>query len=300
MATIKELVAYFSKGIRNSAQRSIGMEVETSFLTQEGAPISEVTLQKILASLLKKREINIITQRGEKITVLQSEDHERYSYELGRQNIELSSIVHRDSKVLFGSVRRSLGLLYKCAHEHGAYPLQAPLFETEEDLLMVPDERDETWIQLDGREALKPLATITAVQFTIDVSLKEVIPVLNRLGEKIEDFLDDYPQDRVWRTYVHDSLAGYHSNRYGGPLHFESLADYCEKLALHDVVRGGKLVPYAKCDGVDIPLYIRSIWWYFRLKRYGDSLCIEVRPLPRREDELFEKQLRFVLDVMNL
>lgn len=304
MATINELVAYFSEGIRTPAQRKIGMEVETSFLTKEGVPISEATSQEVLTSLLRRSERNIITQRGEKIaaiTVLRgSGEIEQYLYELGRQNIELSSIVHHDSKVLLRDVRESLRRLYQCAQKHGAYPLRAPLFETEEDLLMVPDERDETWILLDGREALKPLATISAVQFTIDVSPDEAIPALNRLGEKVEDFLDDYPQDRVWRTYVRDSLAVYRSNRYGGPLQFESLTDYCEKLALHDVVQNGKLVPYAKCDRVDIPLYIRSIWWYFRLKRYGESLCIEVRPLPRRDDELFEKQLQFVLDAMNL
>lgn len=300
MDTTKELVAYFSDAIRTPVHRNIGMEVETSFLTREGVAISEATSQKILTSLLRKEGMNIVTERGEKITALKGEDNERYLYELGRQNIELSSSVYHDPQVLFGSVRRSLDLLYKCAHEYGAYPLHAPLFETEDDLLMVPDERDETWIQLDGREALRPLATITAVQFTIDVSLEEAIPALNRLGEKIEDFLDDYPQEGVWRTYVRDSLAGYHSDRYGGPLRFESLTDYCEKLAWHDVVRGGKLVPYRQCKTVDIPLYLRSIWWYFRLKRYGNSLCIEVRPLPRREDGLFEEQLRFVLDAMNL
>lgn len=300
MATVDKLVAYFSEGIQNPSQRKVGMEVETSFVTKEGNPISEAISQKILFSLLKKDTISIITRQGERITELESEGGDRYLYELGRQNIELSSSPQHDTQYLLGGVQRKLQGLYQCAREYGAYPLQAPILKTEEDLLMVPDDRDATWIQLDGRAALKPLATISAVQFTIDVTPKEAIPVLNRLGGMAQDFLADYPQDKVWRTYVGDSLAGYRFDRYGGHVFFESLVDYCDKLALHDVVQKGTLIPYAKCQAVDIPLYLRSIWWYFRLKRYGSSLCIEVRPLPRREDELFEKQLKFVLDVMNL
>ncbi|MDP3957505.1 MAG: hypothetical protein Q8Q10_03330 [bacterium] len=297
---VKRLAAYFSEGIRNPLPRKIGMEVETSFVTEDGKPISETTSQKILSSLLEKGKIHIVEQQGEKITVLQGEDGERYLYELGRQNIEFSSSPQHDTEYLLKDARRKLGELYRCARTHGAYPLEDPILETREDLLMVPDDRDATWIQLDGRAALKPLATISAVQFTIDVSLETAIPVLNRLGRNIQGFLDDYPQDRVWRAYICDSLANYHADRYGGPLFFESISDYCDKLVLHDVVQKGKLVPYRKCEAVDIPLYLRSIWWYFRLRRYGNSLCIEVRPLPRRGDKLFEKQLKFVLDVMNL
>jgi len=310
MATVDRLVAYFSEGIQNPAQRKIGMEVETSFVYENGKPVSVETSQAIFRSLvgpdIKTVGWNmfgwhweVVQNKGGLITELQSLGGDRILYELGKQNIEVATRPDKPQHVLFRTCG-ILGQIYRVAEQHEAFPHYQPILKTEEDLLMVPDDRDATWIQLDGRAALKPLATISAVQFTIDVSLEAAIPVLNRLGGNIQGFLDDYPQDRVWRAYIRDSLANYHADRYGGPLFFESISDYCKKLALHDVVQKGKLVPYVKCEAVDIPLYLRSIWWYFRLKRYGSSLCIEVRPLPRRENKLFEKQLKFVLDVMNL
>ena len=57
---------------------------------------------------------------------------------------------------------------------------------------------------------------------------------------------------------------------------------------------------YADAMTVDIPLFIRSVWWYFRLRRYGTQLCIEIRPFARCEDDDFVHQLSFVLDTLNL
>lgn len=48
---------------------------------------------------------------------------------------------------------------------------------------------------------------------------------------------------------------------------------------------------------LNVPLYLRSIWWYFRLKRYGNALCIEVRPMPRRDDEDIKRQFQKVLEI---
>ena len=108
----------------------------------------------------------------------------------------------------------------------------------------------------------------------------------------------DYPQDTVWKKYVADSSAGYLPNRYGGPLTFESLKDYCKALVRHNVVQGTRLVPFVNVDNLDIPLYLRSIWWYFRLKRYKDALCIEVRPMARLADEQIKNQLEMVIGIV--
>ena len=88
--------------------------------------------------------------------------------------------------------------------------------------------------------------------------------------------------------------------RYGGPLLFADRHNYCLELSKNDVIQKGRLVPYDLVKDLDIPLYLRSIWWYFRLKRYGNRLCIEVRPLARQSDELLASQLRLTLDAMNL
>ncbi|PJA94336.1 MAG: hypothetical protein CO133_00115, partial [Candidatus Komeilibacteria bacterium CG_4_9_14_3_um_filter_37_5] len=156
---------------------------------------------------------------------------------------------------------------------------------------LIPDERDAIWLELDGRTALAPLARIASVQFTISVSPNNAINILNKLSSCLDIFLQDYPQDQVWKRYIRDSAAKYRSDRYGGPLAFSSLGDYCCSLIQHDVVQGSHLVPFAKVSHIDIPLYLRSIWWYFRLKRYGNSLCIEVRPMARKEDKEILRQL---------
>lgn len=128
--------------------------------------------------------------------------------------------------------------------------------------------------------------------------MQEAVEILNKFGEHIGEFLADFPQDATWKKYIAESSAKYRSNRYGGPLVFESLSDYCRALTRHDVVRGAHLVPYHDVSDLDVPLYLRSIWWHFRLKRYGDSLCIEVRPMPRRTDDQFDLQLEKVLQVI--
>jgi hypothetical protein len=165
--------------------------------------------------------------------------------------------------------------------------------------LVIPDERDAVWLELDGRAALAPLARTSSVQFTFSVSLIDVTSILNKMGKNVDKFMDDYPQDKIWKQYIAQSSAGYRQDRYGGPLTFSSLNDYCEKLVKNDVVKGVSLVPYSAVPDVDMSLYIRSIWWHFRLKRYGESLCIEVRPMPRRADEQFKSQLDKILSIIN-
>ncbi|MFA7310211.1 MAG: hypothetical protein WC050_04895, partial [Candidatus Paceibacterota bacterium] len=157
------------------------------------------------------------------------------------------------------------------------------------------------WLALDGKKALVPLARISAVQFTVDVTLDDAMPKLNRLLAECDRFLSDYPQDAVWREYIRSSSAGYRSDRYGGPREFTSLGHYCDELARHAAVRGTSLVPFSEAaieSNAEITLFIRSVWWYFRLRRYGYNLCIEVRPLPRRRDEMLQSQLDMVLDIV--
>ena len=188
-----------------------------------------------------------------------------------------------------------LKTLYEAAAEVGGFPYFHPILNTDENLLVIPDQRDAIWLELDGREALELLARISAVQFTISVSLNSAIPCLNMLGEGVGKFLKNYPQEECWRRYIKESKANYHAMRYGGPLFFDGIEDYCEKLTKHDVVVGQKLVPYNQARDLDIPLYLRSIWWYFRLRRYHNELCIEVRPLGRWDDRMIYVYLVFIV-----
>lgn len=295
---MNRLRQYFVDGVSSDTSSMIGMEVETSFVTFDGRPASLQQSQGIFRELATDGW-SVRCRKGAFVTEIVDGGGNRLLYELGRQNIELSTAPARHSQIVYRA-RAVLERLYIAARVHGLQPHFVPILDTTEDLLVIPDERDATWLALDGRAALAPLASISAVQFTVGISVEQAIPVLNRLGESIGSFLADYPQDQIWRRYIRDSLAGYDPQRYGGPLRFADFEGYCQELSRQAVIQDSVLVPFQNAASLDIPLYLRSIWWYFRLRRYGDQLCIEVRPLPRRGDARFDEQLSFVLNTINL
>lgn len=294
---MQRLVSYFTDGIASKTLQTVGMEIETQFVDKDGRAIQTQVSQKIL-DFLTQNGWKVDCRKGGLITTLADQDGNKIFYELGRHNIEVSTVASTSTLVL-GVGQKCLSQLYEAGKMFGAEPYLGPILETDEDLLVIPDERDAIWLELDGRSALTQLARTSSVQFTISVAPQEAIGILNRLGEQLETFMVDYPQDAVWKRYIADSFAGYQSDRYGGPLMFESLVDYCSALTRHDVVRGTHLVQFSSISDLDISLYLRSIWWYFRLKRYGNALCIEVRPMARRGDEHFQHQLEKVLKIFN-
>lgn len=290
---MQRLESYFTSGITSHTLQTVGAEVETQFVDENRQAIQTQTSQQMLRWLAVNGWL-VACRKGELITELVDRMGNKIFYELGRHNMEVSTVAATPECVL-GVVNSCLEQLYTAARAFGAQPYWAPVLPGTEDLLVIPDERDAIWLELDGREALAPLARTSSVQFTISVSPDRAIAILNRLGENVATFLQDFPQDAVWQRYIAESQAGYLQDRYGGPLAFESFAEYCRDLTQHSVVRGARLVPYGEVTDVDIPLYLRSIWWHFRLKRYGDALCIEVRPMARRSDDRFQQQLDMVM-----
>lgn len=293
---MRRLLNYFTDDITSRTLETIGAEVETQFVNEGNEPISTETSQQMLVQLARNGW-EITDRKGSLITALTDRENNKIFYELGRHNIEVATAISTPAKVV-GIVRQCLDQIYEAGSAVGAKPFFSPILDGNEDLLVIPDERDATWLQLDGRSALAPLARTSSVQFTVSVSLADAINILNRLGQKIDLFMKDFPQDQVWKRYIADSAAGYRSDRYGGPLIFESLDDYCQALSRNSIVQGARLIPFAEIPDLNIPLFLRSIWWHFRLKRYGDSLCIEVRPMARRMDDQIEKQLEKTLGVI--
>lgn len=289
------LYSYFA-GCSPITTNTVGAEIETSFVTADGNAISVETSQAIFQALVEDGW-HIVERKGILITKIQNVLGDTLLYELGRQNIELST-TPRQRFALIPHTRSLLQEIYASARKYGAIPYFAPILNTPEDLLVIPDKRDATWLKLDGRESLRPLAAITAVQFTFGTTPAQAIDLLNRLGKQLPLFLEDYPQDSVWREYIKSSNAHYRADRYGGPLIFSDLRDYCEKLLLHDVVNGNQLTAASELESFSIPLFLRSVWWYFRLRRYGDQLCVEVRPIPRRTDEELNRQFNMVLEIL--
>lgn len=292
---MKRLLNYFRDTRQaGSITDRIGMEVETSFVDREDKPISVQSSQQILKSLPWQAAVT----KGSLITELQASDGSRILYELGRQNLELSLAPYPRNQVITKG-KEFLGQLYSAAESAGAFPYFGPILDTEDDLLMIPDKRDSTWLKLDGRPALNLLTKCSSVQFTLETSEQNATQYLNKLLSHLPEFLSNYPQDALWRKYIAESNAGYREDRYGGPSSFNSLEDYCAQLFKHDIVSKTGLIPQSELDDYDINLFIRSVWWYFRLRRYNNNLCIEVRPLPRRKDSDLEYQLEQVLNCLS-
>lgn len=293
------LVRYFSSAsVICAIGESVGAEIETQFIDGERCAISVETSQLIIGDFVEKHRWNIADTKGLLITSITSSTGDRISYELGRHNIEFSSSPMSQDKII-SHVRGQLEILYAIAEKYGAKPFFAPILDSKENLLVIPDKRDATWLALDGKDALNLLARTSAVQFTIDIPPENAIYCLNLLGTSINVFLSDYPQEALWREYIRKSNAGYEPSRYGGPIFFDNLNHYCRELVRHKMVSpDGRLVRFSEQKNPDVSLFLRSIWWYFRLRRYGEKMCIEVRPLARRTDDMLEEQLQSVMAIL--
>ena len=254
---MQKLISYFTDGISSETLQTIGAEVETQFVDKDGKAVQTQTSQQMLRHLAENGW-KVDCRKGNLITTLVDQDGNKIFYELGRHNMEVSTVASTPTCVL-DVTRKCLDQLYESARMVGAKPYFAPILFGEEDLLVIPDERDAIWLELDGRDALAPLARTSSVQFTISVAPKEAMGILNKFGKHIDSFLADFPQDAVWKRYIVDSSAKYLSNRYGGPLAFESLEDYCQALARHDVVQGSRLVPFQDVSNLEMSLYTQYL-----------------------------------------
>lgn len=290
---MQRLLDYFSDGIVTRPAGLIGMEVETSFVDQAGEAISFAQSQRMLEGLASGSRWQSSATKGTAITELCNSHGDVIRYELGRQNIEVSTAPQMP-EVITRHAQLVLEQLYDVADYVGVFPCFAPILHCDGNLLAVPDERDANWIKLDGVQALNALANTSSVHFVLDVAPEQAIKALNSLNGRTVEFLHDFPQDANWRYYIANSLARYENNRYGGPFLFESLVDYCRQLSQYKVVQPGGLTPFAAV-AVDVPLFLRSVWWHFRLRRYGDVLCVEARPNARHGDTSFAAQLETVL-----
>ena len=207
--------------------------------------------------------------------------------ELARQKLELVVPPEPSAGRAIASVQSCLSWLYLAAQKLGAYPLQVPEIDFDGPLLWVQESRDEVWVELDGRPALEELCRCSSVQFTVDVNPADAIGIINRLWDAKLNEGDYAPNNQRFTAYIEQSTAAYDSLRYGGPAGFTDMQDYVQQLLRHDVVMHQgtpcKLRPDTVA-GLDVDLYLRSVWWHYRLRRYGNSLALEMRPFARRAD----------------
>jgi len=294
--------------------RFLGIEVETLLVTPSGrfnVPISEGQSQRIMACLSSLPYWKVGEIKGGKIVLVKNGEYIVF-YELGWNNYEL--VVPPKpisaSRHLFEETRERLGCLYQYAEANAAHAFVGPYdFFAEHDTLMLPDKRDEVWKELDG-PVLRILGHIASVHYTVDVTCVEEAFEFIRCLEQLRRERVTWPareSEQIWRRYVAESYAGYEQNRYGtAPTTFGS---YCEALASMKVVMNrpnGELVrfnpalPFTQTQSVDMDLFLRSVWWWERLRVRNGRLMLEIRDIPRGPDEDIEHNWRLIADCLGL
>ncbi len=281
------LLEYFTKGTEATITgANIGIEVETDFLTCRNTPIETETTKKLL--LAEGGRPKWCQQR----------------LELGRQKIELAISPANDTSQALIMTREALEWLYGVAVKHGAQPLFVPEIDYKHsELLYVQEERDSVWVDLDGKQALEHLCRCSSVQFTIDVNPVDAIELINKLWIANLHELDYAENNRRWKLYIAESLAGYRTNRYAGPQGFVDIEHYTVELAKNNVVMHAGMPcnqPITQVKKPNIDLFLRSVWWHYRLRRYGNTLTLEIRPFARRNDDDIETKLNRVLEVLDI
>ena len=248
----------------------VGIEIETQFSDADGNPISTDVTDRILAATIGGCSVKL---------------------ELGRQNIELS--VKPDTSFIraYDKAKYCLDKLYRLARSFGCYARLEPSPFTfwPKPLLYVQEERDQTWVDLDGERALEHLCRCSSVQFTIDVNPKDAIRWINRLWEAKLHEADYQVNDILWKSYIAESRFGYRIDRYGGPSGFDDVDDYVSRLEEHPRLMGG-----------NEDMFLRSVWWHYRLRRYGNSMALEIRPMARRYDEDIREKWKLIADILGL
>jgi hypothetical protein len=282
------LLEHFKDGTRGTITGArIGCEIETDFVdASTGSPISTGVSRAILATDYGKPSFC------------------EHKLELGRQKIELAIKPARSFDELLEHTHASLDWLYRTAAMYGARPHYAPEFEWSGRLLdEATDPRDAVWLQLDGNSALEELCRCSSVQFTIDVNPGDAIPIINALWIAGLHEIDYAANDRRWQNYLRSSRAGYTMSRYGGPTSFTNLHNYAAELSRHEVVMHEGRPTSAlvhQVSRLDIELYLRSVWWHYRLRRYNDTLAVEIRPFGRRGDDCIQSYWNRVAPVFGL
>ena len=69
---------------------------------------------------------------------------------------------------------------------------------------------------------------------------------------------------------------------------------------LRDFVRKANDAIRSRIHLAVIDLFLRSVWWHYRLRRYGDTLALETRPFARRGDEALNHTGRRIQQALGL
>lgn len=272
-------------------QRLMGIEIETLFLDCETRqPILQFQSQRILKNLANSGWE--ITQRKNGFIVQLEKDGFVILYELGCNNLELYTPPLPTNDIdVFLELEMKLATMHEAAFPADAVAVSKPWDEFRTNTLMIPDKRDEIWLELDG-PVLYGLGHIASIQFNIDLcSIDEGMKWIRRLNQLYPKLGWPYAANlEIWDEYITGSYAKYETGRYG-PAPDASFSEYVNKLAQYKMVMqkpNGDLeiqnpaLPFIETENINnVELFLRSVWWYTRLRVRNGKLVLEIRDIPR-------------------
>lgn len=289
---MERLVAYFQEAKVCGQSRKLGIETETLFVDHQNQPISYLTSQNIMQYLRDILGWQATAQKNGVVVRLEKAGF-AISYELGWNNFELTTPASDSIKDVFRGHDQMLKELYQAGEVYAAQPLagstQGSWDHHFSDTLIIPDQRDKIWLKLDGK-ALFGLGHIAAVHFNLDLrSIAEGMVWIEKLNRFFVAVGWPPPDNlSVWQKYIKESLVGYDEKRYGPAP--DDFGEYCHILSSFAVVierEGGDLhianppMPFSAAKNPDIDLFLRSVWWYPRLRMRNRNLVLEIRDVPR-------------------
>lgn len=298
---------------------AIGLEVETLFVDRDSKqPISADQSRQIFEELassqwsVAERKNGVLT-RVEKPLGSRGMSAALY-FELGRNNLEVIFPV-RPARDICPNNQETVNELLSCTlealrdvREAAARQKSIPVDghydgHADADTLIIPDERDRVWTILDG-EVLCVLGHIASVHINIDAcSIDEAMAWIAKLNALYRRMSWPAPwQIELWGRYIRESLARYEPGRFGPPP--ETYETYLESLAGHKVVMNTadgrpqlveKPLRFSESKEVDTDLFLRSVWWWSRLRVRNGMLVLEVRGIPRADDASLASDVLLVL-----
>ncbi len=308
---IRRLREHFASSVMfNRRFRQVGLEIESLIVDRAGYPISLNVSKKIMETLVMEFgwHTAAVTPMGHIIAVQSRLG--TFKYDSGWNLFELNTVPIFVSEIpeLWKSIERANFDLRKAADVCDAVVLQSHIDKSNEDTLLLADERDRLFALLDGK-ALIGMAHIASVHVNVEcASPTEAFQWINKLEHLYAK--EGWPRqesEEAWRRFLVRSHARYEPDRFGEPpKYFE---DYCQRLSKYRVFVDGDNErvnavvppqPFEYMQDANIELFLRSVWWLSRLRVRSGRLVLEIRPIPRESDADIKKSVMTVLDVLNI
>ncbi len=308
-AAIRRLREHFATSATfNRRPRHVGLEIESLLVDRAGYPISLRVSKKIMDTLVTELgwHIAAMTPLGHIIAVKSRLGI--FKYDSGWNLFELNTRPALVSEIaeLWETVEGADCDLRKAADLCDAVVLQSHIDNSNENTLLLADERDRLFAQLDGK-ALIELAHIASVHVNVEcASTTEAFQWINGLEDLYAK--EGWPRQeskQAWRRFLIGSRAGYEPGRFGQPP--KDFEDYCHRLSGYRVFVDGyndRLIavdppkPFEFIEDANIELFLRSVWWLSRLRVRNESLVLEIRPIPRQGDAATRNSVMTVLDFL--